>query len=419
MLRNVRRGKVEENVYSTIGLCACGSMQMGVNMNVLAKYLAELVHAQLEGRKPLPIPENITVSDIVQISGKNHMDYLLLGALIRADNIPEEYKAPLRNKIVRSVMHTSVQVMELKQIERRFEEKQIACQPMKGARMKFIYPSPEMREMSDIDILIRDDCMDKAAAELVDMGYDLIQSIKHHDIYCKKPHMVVEAHRAMYDKTVDNNQYEYFKNLSRAVQREGYSYIYDFNTEDFYIYMISHMAKHFYAMGCGIRNLLDIYIYRNKFGESMDQKYLDKELELLGLKVFTKHMEKLASIWMGEGKSTEFYDQLFTYMLDSGIYGKDENGIWNKFCEENMKNKKISRLQLKMWYWFPPLYYMSEYYPWLEERPFLLPWAWIVRGFHGIFCKKGTHKRQMIKKIDQDNIFIYQNIYREMQLRFK
>ena len=46
------------------------------------------------------------------------------------------------------------------------------------------------------------------------MGYVLEQAIKHHDIYVKEPFMVVEAHRAMYDKTVDNNQYEYFSNFS-------------------------------------------------------------------------------------------------------------------------------------------------------------------------------------------------------------
>ncbi len=389
------------------------------NAALLREYLSELVNAQLNNTKPSPIPEEISVEELVRISGRNHMNYLILGALIRTDNLPEEWKPTLRNKILRSVIHTSVQVTELKKIEQRFEEKQIACQPMKGARMKFFYPSPEMREMSDVDILIREDCMDKAAAELTEMGYELSQAVKHHDIYEKKPHMVVEVHRAMYDKTVDYTQYEYFKNLSRAVLREGCSYTYDFNTEDFYIYMIAHMAKHFYTMGCGIRNLLDIYIYRQKFGATMDQLYLDKELKLLGLYTFTRHMEKLANVWMGGEQGDEFYEQLFFYMVDSGIYGKDENGIWNKFCEEKMKDKKVSRFQLRMWYCFPPLHYMAEYYPWLEEKPYLLPWAWTVRAFCGIFLNKGTKKRRMIKSIDQQDISVYQNIYHEMHFRFK
>ena len=33
-------------------------------------------------------------------------------------------------------------------------------------------------------------------------------------------------------------------------------YVYDFEAEDFYIYMMAHMAKHFYKRGCGIRNLV-------------------------------------------------------------------------------------------------------------------------------------------------------------------
>ena len=72
---------------------------------------------------------------------------------------------------------------------------------MKGARMKFYYPSPFLREMSDIDILIHGDFMEQAAVELEAMGYVLQQKIKHHDIYRKAPGIVVEAHRAMYDRT--------------------------------------------------------------------------------------------------------------------------------------------------------------------------------------------------------------------------
>ena len=91
--------------------------------------------------------------------------------------------------------------------------------------------------------------------------------------------MIIEAHRAMYDKTVDGRQAEYFSDMSRAVLREGYQFTYDFNIEDFYIYMIAHIAKHFYAMGCGIRNLLDIYIYLNKYGEQLDREYISSELK--------------------------------------------------------------------------------------------------------------------------------------------
>ena len=97
----------------------------------------------------------------------------------------------------------------------------------------------------------------------------------------------------------------------------------------------------------------------------------------------------LIHIWLEEEESNALYDNLFAYLLDSGIYGKDENGIWNKFAEEKKKGKTAGRQQLKFWYAFPPLHYMAEYYPYLEDCPWLLPWAWLVRGITGLAKHKG------------------------------
>lgn len=385
----------------------------------ISEYLAELVRAQLEGRKPLEMPQGIFVEEIMDIAHRNHMDYLLLGAMLKLEGLSDEYKETMKARVMRSLMRTMAQVMEIKELEKRFEETGVKNQPMKGARMKFVYPAPEMREMSDIDILIDADCMKQAAEVLTERGYSLLQSIKHHDIYRKQPFMVVEAHRVMYDKTVDGGQYRYFSNFSKATPREGMKYTYDFNKEDFYVYMMAHMAKHFYAMGCGIRNLVDIYVYQEKYGAELNKTYIKEELKKCGILEFTEHMEKLAAIWLKGEKTSMFYNDLFQYMMDSGIYGKDENGIWNKFAEEKMRDKDATPSQLKRWYYFPPLSYMSEYYPWLEGHPYLLPVAWGIRAWRGLFMKKGTHKREMLQEIEADKVKTYQNIYQNMGLHFK
>ena len=382
-------------------------------------YLANLVLSQLEGKKPENIPDNISVDNIIDISERNHMHYLLLGALLRAENISEDKKNVLRSKVQISVIKTLAQVTELNIIVGEFEKAGIKNQPMKGSCLKYMYPSPEMREMSDIDILVADDRMEEAKRIMINLGYSLAQSVKHHDIYFKNPFMVVEVHRAMYDKTVDGNQYDYFKSFEKAVLKDGQQYTYDFNREDFYVYMIAHMAKHFYAMGCGIRNLVDIYIYLEKYGRELDRAYLNQELKKCGIYDFAVNMEELAYIWLGGKKGSQFYDDLFQYMVDCGIYGKDENGIWHKFAEEKLEGKKITRGKLKKWYYFPPLFYMAEYYTWLEKFPFLLPVAWCIRAFRGIFMKKGTQKREMLNVIDGDKAKTYQNIYKHMKLKFK
>ena len=387
-------------------------------MNMQA-YLANLVISQLNGEKPANIPDNLDIDEIIDISMRNHMDYMILGALVRVENLADDKKNVLRSKLQVSVLRTLTQVTELKRIVDSFEKSGIKNQPMKGSCLKFLYPSPEMREMSDIDILVADDRMDDVKKVMHDMGYTLAQAIKHHDIYTKQPFMVVEVHRAMYDKTVDGNQYDYFKSFEKAVLKDGQQYTYDFNREDFYVYMIAHMAKHFYAMGCGIRNLVDVYIYIEKYGKELDRSYLSKELKKCGIYDFAVNVEELAYIWLGGKKGDQFYDDLFQYMVDCGIYGKDENGIWHKFAEEKLEGKKITRSKLKKWYYFPPLFYMAEYYPWLEKFPFLLPVAWVIRAFRGIFMKKGIQKREMLNVIDGDKAKTYQTIYKRMKLKFK
>lgn len=387
-------------------------------METMAEYLAELVLAGLEDRKASSLPEEIPVEEIVKISGENHMDYLLLGALLRTEGISEEWRECLRKKVMGSMLFTGLQLQELQALEQQMEKKKIPCQPMKGSRMKFYYPSPFLREMSDIDILIHGDFMEQAEAELERMGYTLRQKIKHHDIYDKNPGIVVEAHRSMYDRTVDEKQYAYFSDLSRAVRRKGYLYVYDFEPEDFYIYMMAHMAKHFYKRGCGIRNLVDIYVFQKKFGTQMNQDYLKKQFLKLGLAAFVKHMEKLTRIWLQGEEGEIFYQQLFDYMQGCGIYGKDENGIWNYFGQTEAGMRERKKGALIRWYWFPPYRYMVAYYPWLEKTKLLLPAAWGLRAVRGITCGRGKQKRRMLRQIEEEQIPVRQDIYRRLQLRF-
>ena len=386
-----------------------------------AEYLAELVLAGLNGERAAPVPEGMTVEAIEKISAENHMNALLLGSLLKTEGLSEEQKENLRKKVMGSMIFTGIQLQELKNMEERMEQAKIPCQFLKGARLKFYYPTPFLREMSDIDLLVHGDFMEQAAAELEGMGYVLQQRIKHHDIYRKDPGIIVELHRSMYDRTVDEKQYAYFSDLSRAVRRKGCLYLYDFEAEDFYIYMMAHMAKHFYKRGCGIRNLVDIYVFRNRFGDTMEEAYLQKQFAGLGLTAFVKHMEKLMRIWLMGEEGEAFYQQLFAYMSGCGIYGKDENGIWNRFCEETMDGRK-GRSALKRWYHFPPYDYMVMYYPWLGKSAcgrLLLPAAWTIRGVRGVVCGRGKYKREMLHRIEEEQIPVRQDIYRRLQLRFR
>ena len=218
-------------------------------------------------------------------------------------------------------------------------------------------------------------------------------------------------HWDLYEKTVDKSQYLYYKDQFRAVLAQGKNYTYEFSKENFYVYMISHMARHFYENGCGIRNLVDIYVFNQKYGDIIDRSLV--ELAKCGILHFERHIAKLAKLWLEDGECTEFYVNLFRYMVDCGIYGKGENGIWGQLCKQNTwKHKK----RMNLTYYFPTAQYMKEYYPWLEGKEILLPTAWLCRGVHGLFHKDCVERAKKLK--DREKYRIMMEIYHNLELNF-
>ncbi len=393
-------------------------------MTNLSLYLAEIIISQFEKRKPQNIPEGIKLEELELIAIKHHIGVLIFGALLQLE-LPAEKKKLYITNVAQRIYSSATQMKEAENIINLFEKEQVINQLLKGTLLKKDYPVAEMREMSDIDILIYEKDLERVNDILIQNGYSFLRKEIHHDIYRKPPYTIIEVHHALYDKHVDKEQFDYFKSFERAHTSEGYKYTMSFSLEDFYIYMIAHMAKHFYARGCGIRNLIDIYVYRKKHGVNMNQAYIDSELQKTGLYVFTRKMEHLSDVWLGGNyeQETPLDSDLFMYMLDCGIYGKDDYGFWNKYAKEADKNNRQSskhlKTSLKRWYYFPPMYYMVDYYPWLNNKPFLLPWAWVVRGVSGVFGKKGMERRRLLKSVAPVEIRKIQNIYHEMELEFK
>lgn len=381
------------------------------------EYLSELVHAQMEYREPEKLPKEIRFEDLERIAHRNHMDYIILGALLKT-SLPEEDKARIRPYMIQSTMRTLVQVCCLQELEQRLEKEGIYHLLLKGAVLKGLYPSTEMREMSDIDVMIYDENLIRAKQVVEAMGFQLYQSVKHHDIYTKPPYLILELHCALYDKNVDKIQFEYFDSKRTAIVKAGKQYALQFQVEDFYVYLIAHMAKHFYETGCGIRNLLDVYRYRQLYEGTWKEDYIQKELETCGLVTFEKRIHTLSQVWLGGDKADSFSEVLFTYMLDCGIYGKSENGIWGQFAKESQKKSKNFQSHAKKWYYFPSKHYMENDYPWIKKYPYLLIVAWGIRAVHGLFSKEGREKRKMLIRMRSEEVYTIYDIYEGMKLDF-
>ncbi len=380
----------------------------------IRKYTHELVLATFENRVPAPVPEQLMESEIVTIARNGQMPYLLLTSFLKVSNDTDTSEI-IREYLKRSTLKTFIQVFAARQISSAFEQRGIRHQMLKGTIMKDLYPSPEMREMSDIDLVVYDENLDNAAKAMDELGFTNHGLIKHHMIFTKGPDLMVEVHWCLFDADADKNQHMYFKDNFRAKLKEGTEYTYEFTIEDFYVYMISHMSKHFFETGCGIRNLVDIYVYMNRYNEVMDHGYLKRELDRCGILAFEENMRKLAYIWLDDEKGEPFYENLFEYMVESGIYGKSQNGIWGQLAKETQSNSADS----KMRFYFPSINFMVEKYPWLSKCPYLLPTAWVIRGVTGLASKDARNHKKSIDCSDKQKIENMLEIYHRLNLNFR
>ena len=280
---------------------------------------------------------------------------------------------------------------ERKALYAYLNEKEIDFLPLKGIILKDYYLDPYTREFADNDILFEDRGSPLVKEFFVKRGYEVeLYNRTNHDVYLKKPFFNYEMHRALFFENEDNTKnVAYFKNyLSKAHLKENHEH--ELSNEDFYIYFTAHTYKHFHVSGCGIRTLIDYYLYLKQV--QLDFNYINEELTKLDLVDFSNKIISLSKkIFDDEELSNEEMDMLL-FIASSGTYGTLEHSVDKGVKEKGKFGYTMRRL-------FPPYSFYKSAYPWAYKVPILIPVAWLCRFFRILFTnpKKASKELKMIK----------------------
>lgn len=373
-------------------------------------YLIELLKSVLLSSTPPEKPEKIEFKNIYKLAKKHFLANMVYYAISELKEKPtQELLNIWKEEYLIGKMRNTVQLSELKTIELKFEEFQIKNISLKGFDLKKVYPSLDMRQMSDLDILIPLEKREEVKSILESLGYETIEFGKgKDDVYYKKPIMNIEIHNNLFDKS-DEKMYNYFLKMSSMEKANKKSdYTYEFSKEDTLIYGIVHLVKHFKIAGVGIRHILDWWLYSEKNREGMDWKYINNILKELEIFQFYNNIMLLGDVWFKGKKSNKVIEELEEYIIDSGIYGKIENHKTNIVLES--KRKTIIKLI------FPQYNVMCERYPKLLKNKYLLPYYYLVRILEIIFYRR-TGKVELLKDIvseKQENIDRRKKLYKDM-----
>ena len=375
-------------------------------------YLIELLKSVLFSSTPPEKPEEIEFKKIYKLAKKHFLANMVYYAISNLEKKPEKELLTLwQEDYLIGKMRNTVQASELKIIEGKFQECKIKNVLLKGFALKEVYPSLDMRQMSDLDILIPLEKREEVKSILEALGYEAIEFGKgKDDVYYKKPIMNLEIHNNLFDKS-DERMYNYFSKMSsmeKAKKRSGYRY--EFTKEDTLIYGIVHLVKHFKIAGVGIRHILDWWLYSEKNRESLDWEYINNTLKELEIFQFYNNIMFLGDVWFKGKKSNKVIEELEEYIIDSGIYGKIENRKTNIVLES--KRKTIIKLI------FPQYNVMCERYPKLLKNKYLLPYYYLVRILEIIFYRRAG-KAELLRDIvseKQENIDKRKKLYKDIGL---
>lgn len=273
------------------------------------------------------------------------------------------------------------------------QENKIPFLPLKGIVIAPYYFDSFCREFSDNDILF-----DKKRAKEVKKYFLAhkfrVEEYGHgpHDVYMKEPVYNFEMHRFLFGENEDTKEFVlYFENyLKQAKVKFGYEL--ELSKEDFFIYFTAHTYKHYAISGCGIRTMVDYYLFLMREKE-LDWDYIYTELDKIGLKDFALSFVTLTQkVFHKEDLSKEEMESLM-YILTSGTYGTVTHMVTNK-VEQKGKFKYV------MYRLFPPIYTYKIMYPWAYASKVGIPVAWFIRLVRAIFRdpRKITHELHQVKE---------------------
>lgn len=345
----------------------------------IAAYVIGLISSVVNDSAP---PENPGEdwSKIIAFSKKQSVLNLVAYAAERLNGKPDEQimKFLREYRMQKTVVEAQQELAACDACE-KLDEMGIRHMLLKGSVMKNRYPSPDMRTMGDIDILVEADHCREAVDAFVADGFVFVDEGDLHS-NVRKGNAYIELHRAMVDSNHEVLSDYYGDGFKLAKKSENGEYEYRLSDEDFYVFMIAHIAKHYRYGGLGIRFLLDLYVYEKSL-PTLDINYIERELEKIGLKKFYEKIRKISYKWYS-GEFDGSFDIMSEYIVSGGVYGIEGTEMQNSYIYDHL-HEDIRFQKIKTVFKIVFLEYkeMKIRYPILEKKKFLLPLFWIVRFF--------------------------------------
>lgn len=314
--------------------------------------------------------------------------------------IPEEWFLTNPLDSWKGIIHATCiyQVSNRKFLGKLFEafaKEKIQFIGLKGLYLQYLYPVPQMRTMSDIDLLINPCDQEKIDQLLRSVGYYMKPTSASScvQVYKHNKYITLEIHHQLFS----NQQLFHTEGFEEKLWNNCMTM--NFEGTDLQlpkpinhaVYMLLHMAKHFIYTGFGLRQLADLVLIIEK--NELDVNILINEIKVYELECFTKMVlyvvHKLLNFQLPENLMVDeqeyecYLDCFIQEIFKDGLFGK-KNG--EQVAQHILLNHSNKAQALSIF--FPSKNELKDKYWYATQHSFLLPIAWIHRMAYNLFFRK-------------------------------
>lgn len=349
-------------------------------------YLLHLLGAYLRGDRP-ESAEGIDWEKLMQLAQIHNVMGVLGFLSMQYPICPDAgMKASLRRVCLNTMSLFARRNTLAQELVEELENAGIDHIVMKGFVLRDYYPMPELRTFNDIDLVIRPEDRQRSHALMLSKGYRTDIDWEPVFTYFADEELYEFHTRILEIDVSDRADYRgYFLQMwehARPVSDHGYRFTPEFH----FLFLLTHIAKHVHGSGAGARMYLDVAAFLLRHAGELDWTWIEAQLRLLKLDEFAAVVLTAVEEWFGVACPVSFgsvdrkvLEEFCVFTMEAGVFGHHGRdgalaGLKNADQEES-----VSRVGQLLRRAFPGASTIQNRYTYLQDKPWLLPAAWVHR----------------------------------------
>ncbi|MCL1964294.1 MAG: nucleotidyltransferase family protein [Firmicutes bacterium] len=368
-------------------------------MNPTERFLTHLLDCALRGRAPDgALAGQVDWPALFTLAQAHKVDAMLLDPIcLLPDTLrpPANVLAAWQENAMLTVMGQVFIVEQLHALLGAFEAAGVKAVALKGVALKMLYPQPDLRTMSDADLLVAEASFEAANSVMISQGYALVEREPAVNVYQGPDGLRVELHSRLFDKTaygflsrLDEASLFPLSLAERVPVHGGEAWV--FPPKEHALFMLCHMAKHMITTGFGLRQTLDFMLFAEANANLMDWPAFWQAAAGLGLAPFAAALLALgvtyfslpAGPWANGAPdaSPDAAQGLLEDLIDAGVFGnrteerrRSAAVVYRAYDTDDADTGRVRRAL------FPSASSLKAPYLYARRHPALLPVAWLHR----------------------------------------